>query len=75
MSHNRITSYQVAEPFVATGVSSTANPLGSSTAMVAVTLAPQAITWQQTLYQMAYQKAVAQLAPPRHHSRFFTVWN
>ncbi|HTM54295.1 MAG TPA: hypothetical protein VL175_09705 [Pirellulales bacterium] len=75
MSHNRITSYQVAAQLVATGVSSAASPLGSSTAMVAVTLAPQAITWQQTLYQMAYQKAVAQLAPPRHHSRFFSVWN
>ncbi|HEY2893534.1 MAG TPA: hypothetical protein VGJ16_04955 [Pirellulales bacterium] len=75
MSRNRIASYQVPTQLAGTGISSAARPPGSSTAMVAVSLAPQAVTWQQTLYQMAYQKAVAQLAPPRHHSRFFSVWN
>jgi hypothetical protein len=75
MSGNRIASYQVTPQLVGTGATSSSGQLGSSTAMVAVSLAPQAITWQQTLYQLAYQKAVAQLAPPRHHSRFFSVWN
>ncbi|HEX3726082.1 MAG TPA: hypothetical protein VHV08_07550 [Pirellulales bacterium] len=35
---------------------------------------PQA-PWQAQLYRLAYEQAVAQTAPPRHFSRFFSVWN
>lgn len=31
--------------------------------------------WQAELYRRAYEKAVADLAPPRYLSRFFSVWN
>lgn len=44
-----------------------------SMAMVPL-LAPQA-SWQNQLYRMAYEKAVADLTPPRHFDRFFSVWN
>jgi hypothetical protein len=43
--------------------------------MVYVPVVAQAANWQTYLYQMAYQQAVAELAPPRHHRRFFSVWN
>lgn len=73
MSRNRIASYQVPNPIMTAAANPESQPRGAG--MVAVSISPQAVTWQQTLYQMAYQKAVEQLAPPRHHSRFFAVWN
>jgi hypothetical protein len=36
-----------------------------------ITLAP----WQEQVYRLAYQKALADTAPPRHFARFFSVWN
>lgn len=31
--------------------------------------------FQAQLYRLAYEQALADLAPPRHHRRFFSVWN
>ena len=46
---------------------------GSQTMVVlpSVTLA----SWQEQVYRLAYQKALADTAPPRHFARFFSVWN
>ena len=30
--------------------------------------------WQQEIYRLAYERALA-AARPRHHRRFFSVWN
>ncbi|HTU25634.1 MAG TPA: hypothetical protein VMF30_09570 [Pirellulales bacterium] len=35
----------------------------------------QASAWQWQLYQAAYEQARRIAAIPRHHRRFFTVWN
>ena len=32
-------------------------------------------SWQEQVYRLAYQKALADTAPPRHFARFFSVWN
>lgn len=32
-------------------------------------------SWQAQVYRLAYQKALADTAPPRHFTRFFSVWN
>ena len=32
-------------------------------------------TWQQELYRLAYEKALADLATPRHHRVFAASWN
>jgi hypothetical protein len=32
-------------------------------------------SWQAQVYRLAYEKALADTAPPRHLSRFFSVWN
>jgi hypothetical protein len=40
-------------------------------AMPSITLA----SWQEQVYRLAYQKALADTAPPRHFARFFSVWN
>ena len=49
---------------------------GSSAAtMVLVPCAAPVIAWQAQLYRLAYEQAVAQLAPPRHMTHFFSQWN
>ena len=40
-----------------------------------VAAAPQQVIWQQQLLRIAYERARAALQPPRHHARFFSVWN
>ena len=73
ISHwNRIAAYQPVAEF---STASTAASAGASTSMVYVPLmAPQAV-WQAQLYKLAYEKAAADLAPPRHYRRFFSIWN
>ena len=34
-----------------------------------------AAPWQAQIYRLAYEKALADTAPPRHFARFFSVWN
>lgn len=46
-----------------------------STAMVIVPLMVRQGTWQAELYRLAYERALADLTPPWHHRRFFSVWN
>ena len=48
---------------------------GSLPAMVMVPCPVQQASWQAQLYQLAYQRAVAQMAPPRGAERYFSVWN
>ena len=31
--------------------------------------------WQQAIYQLAYERALAQTQIPRHHRSLFCVWN
>jgi hypothetical protein len=31
--------------------------------------------WQQEIYRLAYQRAAAEAAIPRHHRSLFCVWN
>ena len=50
------------------------------TAPVGFAVAPefllaQTADWQQQLYRSAYERACAAVAIPRHHRRFFSVWN
>lgn len=47
----------------------------SASSMVMVPLLGTQPGWQAELYRRAYEKAVADLAPPRHMLRFFSVWN
>jgi len=76
MYHNRIShhfdrlsSFVPAAP-VAVGVAASA-----SAGMIIVPVTVHPGSWQAQLYRMAYEQARAELAPPRHHTRFFTVWN
>jgi hypothetical protein len=62
----------VGQPLPLVAASSAGAP---STSMVMVPVMAQQATWQAQLYQLAYQQAVAALTPPRHHRRFFSVWN
>ncbi len=32
-------------------------------------------SWQAQLYRIAYERAIADLAPPAHFRRYFSVWN
>jgi hypothetical protein len=34
-----------------------------------------AAAWQQEIYRLAYERARAQMAIPRHHRMLFCVWN
>jgi len=31
--------------------------------------------WQQEIYRLAYERALAQTQLPRHHRQLFAVWN
>lgn len=81
MSYNRITSYlaggRLAEFAVATVSQATQTAAAASQrpTMVALPVALQVGPWQAQLYRMAYERALADLAPPRHMTRFFSVWN
>ena len=84
MSSNRISHHFnrfATESFVPVATSQPLSPVDASSAgassrgMVAVPVMVQQGTWQAQLYQLAYQQAVAALSPPRHHRRFFSVWN
>jgi hypothetical protein len=44
-------------------------------AMVMVPCPVQQASWQAQLYQLAYQRAVAQVAPPRSVDHYSSVWN
>jgi hypothetical protein len=51
---------------------------GAATAVVSLMMVPVATaqaSWQSQLYQLAYARALADLAPPKHFDRFFSVWN
>jgi hypothetical protein len=77
MFNNRIAEYldRYPEPINSgLAVSQHATSNGDLGMIYLPALAPLA-NWQAYLYQIAYQRAVADLAPPRHHGRFFSVWN
>jgi hypothetical protein len=79
MFNNRIAEYldRYPEPVnsgLAVSQYATSTSNGASGMIYLPVVAPLA-NWQAYLYQMAYQRAVADLAPPRHHRRFFSVWN
>jgi hypothetical protein len=58
------------------GVSQAAPSFGASNAQTMVLIPTVTLaTWQQQVYRLAYQKALADTAPPRHFARFFSVWN
>ena len=42
--------------------------------MIAVPVALRT-PWQAHVYRLAYEKALRDTAPPRHMTRFFSVWN
>ncbi len=78
MNHNRIARYthRFASWSPAPAVTATATAFGQSqqAGMVLVPVMIQA-PWQAELYRRAYQQALADLAPPRHMQRYFSVWN
>jgi len=78
--HNRIARYgrcpattmlfpaQATKPEMAAGPS-------RPPSLVIVPVPLQQSQWQAELYRWAYERALADLAPPRHFPRFFSVWN
>jgi hypothetical protein len=75
MSDNRISRYL---PRFEIGASVTVEVPSATSGVTSVVLVPCAagvVTWQAQVFQLAYQQAVAQLAPPRHLTRYFSIWN
>jgi hypothetical protein len=80
MFHNRITRYMRGPSLVGffqtkMSQATVAPSSGRPTSVVMVPCATNQVAWQAQLYRLAYERAVAQLAPPRHLRRFFSVWN
>ena len=79
MSLNRIAKYGQADPQIAhfnAAGSETRVAIASGRQFVALGPAnSQLAQWQAQIFRWAYQQAVADLAPPEHFRRFFSVWN
>lgn len=77
MFHNRISQYSDAQSISspADELHTLSRQLVGATSLVMVPAAAQQVAWQTQLYAIAYQRALADLAPPRHQNRFFSVWN
>ena len=67
--------------FTQTGQSNVANQagllgpfIGMPGVVILVVSPDQHAAWQQ-IYRLAEERARKALEPPRHHQRFFSVWN
>jgi hypothetical protein len=81
MFYNRIARYarrlSAASSVFATEAqqpSTTKHPAGH-VGIVMVPVMAQQVLWQAQLYRLAYERALADVAAPRHFHRFFSVWN
>jgi len=77
MFSNRVSQYldRFSESLYPSDFLSQQPTIAAAASMICVPVMAPAANWQAYLYQMAYARAVAELAPPRHHRRFFSVWN
>ena len=76
MFHNRIARFRSSETsfLVPAQPAQVATRAGAGT-MIVVPMALQQAAWQAQLYQLAYERAVADFGFARHFARFFSVWN
>jgi hypothetical protein len=81
--HNRIPRFSSSDLAYASALAPFAAPqshaqsFGANHAGGAMVLIPGMIQapWQAQVYRLAYEKALADTAPPKHFTRYFSVWN
>jgi hypothetical protein len=76
MAMNRITHNQAHGSATAGSQHASAGPAGVPQGFAVCP--PQLMTanpWQQEIYRLAYERALAAIQVPRHHRWLFSVWN
>ena len=77
MAVNRISQFQTRQG-VPSKKQSAAMPSAASVPQGFAVCPPQLMTanaWQQEIYRLAYERALAAVQVPRHHRWLFSVWN
>jgi hypothetical protein len=80
MFHNRIARLSENPRYDFPSATATAQAMraGTTTGQPLVVVVPwtmQQAAWQAQVYRLAYERALADLEPPKHFRRFFSVWN